>query len=150
MHLAVLAGYLAAGVVVSWPRATYLVDGKLPATRDAGSYVWDFWWVAHQLTHLGNPWFTRAIAAPVGAQLGLHALLPLPGVLLAPVTVVFGPSASYNVLSVALPGLLCYAAYRVARLWLLSQTGGDRGGCVFRFVVDAGVAVLVSPGPGGR
>ena len=130
MHLAVLGGYLAAGVAVSWPRATYLA-GKLPATRDAGSYVWDFWWVAHQLTHLGNPWATRAIAAPVGAQLGLHALMPLPGVLLAPVTLIFGPSASYNLLSIALPGLLCYATYRVARLWLRSQSGAIAAGAFF-------------------
>jgi len=131
VHLAVLAGYLAAGVAASWPRATYLVDGKLPATRDGGSYVWDFWWVAHQLTHLGNPWATRAIAAPVGAQLGLHALLPLPAFLFTPVTVIFGPSASANLLSVALPGLLCYAAYRVARLWLPSQTGAIAAGALF-------------------
>jgi len=131
IHLAVLAGYLAAGVAASWPRATYLVDGKLPATRDAGSYVWGFWWVEHQLAHLSNPWFTRGIAAPVGTQLGLHALLPLPGVLLAPVTAVFGPSASASVLSVALPGLLCYAAYRVARLWLPSQAGAIAAGAFF-------------------
>ncbi len=130
VHLAVLAGYLAAGVAVSWPRASYLA-GLLPATRDAGSYVWGFWWMAHQLAHLGNPWATRGIAAPVGTQLGLHALLPLPGVLLAPVTVIFGPGASYNVLSIALPGLLCYAAYRVARLWLPSQAGAIAAGAFF-------------------
>jgi hypothetical protein len=130
VHLAVLGGYLAAGIAVSWPRATYLA-GKLPATRDAGSYVWDFWWMAHQLVHLGNPWATTAIAAPVGAQLGLHALLPLPGVLLAPVTLIFGPSASYNLLSIALPGLLCYATYRVARLWLRSQPGAIAAGAFF-------------------
>jgi hypothetical protein len=130
-HLAVLAGYLAAGVLASWPRATYLVDGKLPATRDAGSYVWDFWWMAHQLTHLGNPWTTRAIAAPVGTQLGMHALLPLPTLVFTPVTFLFGPSASYNLLSIALPGLLCYAAYRVARLWLPSQTGAIAAGAFF-------------------
>ena len=130
VHLAVLGGYLAAGIAVSWPRATYLA-GKLPATRDAGSYVWDFWWVAHQLVHLGNPWATRAIAAPVGVQLGLHALMPLPGVLLAPVTLIFGPSASYNLLSIALPGLLCYATYRVARLWLRSQPGAIAAGAFF-------------------
>jgi hypothetical protein len=130
VHLVVLAGYLAAGVAVSWPRASYLA-GTLPATRDAGSYVWDFWWTAHQLLHLGNPWTTRAIAAPVGTQLGLHALMPLPGVLFVPVTLVFGPSASYNVLSIALPGLLCYATYRVTRLWLPSQSGAIAAGAFF-------------------
>ena len=130
VHLAVLASYLAAGVAVSWPRVTYLA-GKLPATRDAGAYVWDFWWIAHQLTHFGNPWSTRGIAAPVGTQLGLHALMPLPGVLFAPVTMIFGPSASYNFLSIIMPGLLCYAAYRVARLWLPSQAGAIAAGAFF-------------------
>jgi len=130
VHLAVLAGFLAAGVAASWPRVSYLA-GKLPATRDAGAYVWGFWWVPHQLAHLASPWFTRSIAAPVGAQLGLHALMPLPDALLTPVTLAFGPSVSYNLLSVAMPGLLGYAGYRVARLWLPSQTGAIAAGAFF-------------------
>jgi hypothetical protein len=129
-HLAVLTGFLAAGIAVSWPRVTYLA-GRLPATRDSGSYVWGFWWMAHQVEHFGNPWFTRSIVAPAGAQLGLHALLPLPGVLMMPVTVAFGPSASYNLLSIAMPGLFCYAMYRVARLWLPSQAGAIAAGAFF-------------------
>jgi len=130
VHLAVLTGFVAAGIAVSWPRVTYLA-GRLPATRDAGSYVWGFWWMARQVTGLGDPWFTRWIAAPAGAQLGLHALMPLPGALMIPVTVAFGPSASYNLLSVAAPGLLCYAMYRVARLWLPSQAGAVAAGAFF-------------------
>lgn len=130
-HLAIAVCYLAAGIAVTWPRATYLVDGKLPATRDAGVYVWDFWWLARQVEHLGNPWFTRSIAAPVGGQLGYHALMPLAGLVMMPVTVTFGPSASYNVLSLAMPGLLCYAMYRAARLWLPSQIGAIAAGGFF-------------------
>ena len=129
-HLVVLACFIAAGVAVSWPRATYLA-GKLPATRDAGAYVWGFWWVAHQVEHLGSPWFTTAIAAPVGAQLGLHALMPLPDLVMMPVTVLFGPSVSYNLLSALMPGLFCYAMYRAARLWLPSQTGAIAAGAFF-------------------
>ena len=115
---------------MSWPRATYLA-GKLPATRDAGAYVWGFWWVAHQVEHLGSPWFTTAIAAPVGAQLGLHALMPLPDLVMMPVTVLFGPSVSYNLLSALMPGLFCYAMYRAARLWLPSQAGAIAAGAFF-------------------
>jgi hypothetical protein len=130
-HLVILGCYLAAGVAVTWPRASYLTGHQLPATRDVGAYVWCFWWVAHQVLHLGNPWFTQYIAAPVGAQLGLHVLMPLEGVVMLPVTVAFGPSASYNLLSAAIPGLACYAAYRVARLWLPSQTGAIAAGAFF-------------------
>jgi len=130
-HLALLACYLLAGVAVTWPRATYLVDGKLQATRDAGVYVWDFWWMAHCAVHLSNPWFTRSIVAPTGVQLGYHALMPLEGVVMLPVTAVFGPSAAYNLLSILMPGLLCYAMYRVARLWLPTQTGAIAAGAFF-------------------
>ena len=130
VHLAVLVGFIAAGIAVTWPRATYLA-GRLPATRDAGSYVWGFWWIAHQAEHLSNPWFTRYIAAPTGTQLGLHALMPLPGLLMIPITLTFGPSASYNLLSIAMPGLFCYAMYRVGRLWLPSQAGAIAAGAFF-------------------
>ena len=130
-HLALLIGYMAAGIAVTWPRATWLAEGKLPATRDGGVYVWDFWWMAHAVEHLSNPWFTRSIVAPSGVQLGYHALMPLQGVLMLPVTLLFGPSASYNLLSILVPGLLCYAAYRVARLWLPTQTGAVFAGAFF-------------------
>ena len=130
-HLALLACYTAAGIAVTWPRATWLAEGKLPATRDGGVYVWDFWWMAHAVEHLSNPWFTRSIVAPAGVQLGYHALMPLEGVLMLPVTLLFGPSASYNLLSILMPGLMCYAAYRVARLWLPTGVGAVFAGAFF-------------------
>ena len=118
----ILLCFIAAGVVATIPLAANLA-GRIPAARDPASYVWDFWWVAHQLTHLGYPWFTPLMAAPVGVQLGFHTVMPLPGVLFTPVTLAFGPAFSYNLWTVILPGLLCYAMYRAARLWLRSATG---------------------------
>ncbi|HXZ76298.1 MAG TPA: hypothetical protein VEH31_36250, partial [Streptosporangiaceae bacterium] len=129
-HLILLGCYLVAGVAVSWPRASYLA-GRLPATVDQGGYVWSFWWVAHQIAHLGNPWSTRLMAAPVGMQLGFDTLMPLLGAAMAPVTAIFGPSASYNLLAIVVPGLLCYAAYRAARLWLPSQLGAIAAGAFY-------------------
>jgi hypothetical protein len=134
LHLAVLVGYIALGILLTWPRASYLA-GRLPDTRDAASYVWGFWWMAHSVAHLTNPWSTTMLAAPVGTQLGLHTLMPLPGVLLAPVTILFGPSASYNLLAIALPGLLSYAMYRVARLFLPSQISAIAAGGFFGYSV---------------
>lgn len=131
VHLAVLVGYIAAGIVVTWPRATYLADGKLPATLDASSYVWDLWWMAHAVEHLSNPWTTSYMAAPVGTLLGLHTLMPLPGALLTPVTAAFGPAVAFNLLTIAIPGLLCYAMYRAARLWLPGQVGPIAAGGFF-------------------
>jgi hypothetical protein len=57
--------------------------------------------------------------------------MPLPGVLMTPVTLTFGPSVSYNLLSIACPGLLCYAMYRAARLWLPTGLGAIAAGAFF-------------------
>jgi hypothetical protein len=136
-HLALLLSFIAAGAAVTWapgphrPLVGYLFGGYLPETRDTASYVWGFWWVAHQVTHLGNPWFTPLMAAPAGVDLGFHTLMPLPGLLFTPLTLAFGPAFSYNLMVAILPGLLCYATYRAARLWLRSATGAVAAGVFF-------------------
>lgn len=129
-ELLILAGFLAAGVAATWPRAAYLT-GTLPAGSDPASYVWSLWWVAHQLTHLANPWITHHLAAPAGLPLGYDTLMPLPGLVMAPVTLAFGPSASFTLLAIITPGLAGYAAYRAARLWLPSLTGAIVAGACF-------------------
>ena len=93
--------------------------------------MWDMWWVAHQIIGLHNPWSTSYLAAPAGLQLGYHTLVPLLGAVMTPVTLAFGPSVAYNLLVIAVPGLACYAMYRVARLWLSTQTGAIAAGAFF-------------------
>jgi hypothetical protein len=124
-----LACYLAAGIAVTWPRAAYLT-GRVPAVRDVSSYVWDLWWVAHQAAHLGNPWFTSQLAAPAGIQLGYDTTMPLAGLVMAPVTLTAGPAASFFLLTIVMPGLLCFVMYRAARLWL-RPAGAITAGALF-------------------
>jgi hypothetical protein len=130
-HLTLLVGYIAAGVALTWPRTAFLAEHRLPVNRDIAAYVWDLWWIAHQVVHLGNPWFSAREAAPVGMPLGFDTIMPLAGLIMTPVTLAFGPSASFNLLSIVLPGLLCYVAYRAARLWLRSQAGAIAAGALF-------------------
>src|SRR5215468_6308092 len=129
-QLALLACYLAAGIAATWPRASYLT-GRLPPGSDQGEYVWNMWWIAHQVVHLGNPWFTGTLAAPAGVQLGFDTLTPLLGLVMTPVTLLFGPSASYSLLVIVTPGLACYAMWRAARLWLRSPAGAIAAGAFF-------------------
>ena len=128
----VFAAFIAGGIAATWPRATYLA-GKLPLDGDQMQYVWNFWWVARQVTHLGNPWFTSYLAAPVGVQLGYDTLSPLLGIVMTPVTLLFGPSASYNLVAILAPGLAAYAMYRAARLWLPSRAGAIAAGAFYGY-----------------
>jgi 4-amino-4-deoxy-L-arabinose transferase-like glycosyltransferase len=129
-HLALLAAYLVAGIALTWPRTTYLWRHLLPETRDTSGYVWDLWWTAHQVVHLANPFYTNHMAAPVGIQLGFDTTMPLAGLIMTPVTLLFGPSASFDVLTALAPGLTCYLMYRAARLWL-GEPGAIAAGALF-------------------
>jgi len=128
-HLVLLGCYLAAGIAATWPRVTF-GTGRMPAVRDVSSYIWDLWWVAHQVAHLGNPWFTSQMAAPPGIQLGFDTTMPLAGLVLAPVTLTVGPEASFLLLTIVMPGLLCYLMYRAALLWL-RPAGAVAAGALF-------------------
>jgi hypothetical protein len=129
-HLLLIVVYVAAGVAATWPNPTYLTGHQLPAVRDISGYVWDLWWIAHQVVHLGNPFYTHYMAAPVGIQLGFDTTMPLAGLIMTPVTLIFGPVAAYSLLTILLPGLLCYVMYRAARLWLAAP-GAIAAGALF-------------------
>ena len=129
-HLALLLVYLSAGIAATWPRFTYLIHGYLPKTSDVASFVWGFWWVAHQVTHFGNPFSTCYMAAPACIQLGFSTLMPLAGIVMTPVTLIWGPAVSFTVISLITPGLLCYTMFRAARLWL-NLPGSIAAGAIF-------------------
>jgi hypothetical protein len=129
-HLLLLGVYVAAGIGETWPGATYLTGHQLPAVRDISGYVWDLWWIAHQVTHLGNPFFTHYMAAPAGIQLGFDTTMPLAGLIMTPVTLAFGPTVTYCLLTMIAPGLACYVMYRAARLWLAAP-GAIAAGALF-------------------
>jgi hypothetical protein len=128
-QLWLLLAYVLIGFVVTWPRVDYLA-GRMPNTRDQGSYAWDMWWMAHQVTHFGNPFSTTMIYAPVGTPLAYHSMMPLLGLIMVPVTLIAGGAFSANLLSVLVPGLAAYAMYRAARLWL-PPVGAFASGTLF-------------------
>src|SRR5260221_9190458 len=129
-HLILLVVYLAAGIAATWPRVTYPARHLLPQTRDVSSYVWDLWWTAHQIIHLSNPFFTHLMAAPVGTQLGFDTTMPLAGLIMTPITLAFGPSVSFGLLTMIAPGLACYVMSGAARLWLAAP-GAIAAGALF-------------------
>jgi hypothetical protein len=133
IHLAVLAGFMVAALVFDWTRESYLWQQKLPYGRDSGLYIWDYWWMAHCVTHLTNPFFSYFQAAPTGVPLGFHTMMPLEGALMTPFTLAFGAGFSLNLLVFLAPGLTGYAMYRAARLWLPTQTGAIAAGALFAF-----------------
>jgi len=111
---------VALAIFSTWPALTHLT-GDFLFVNDAFVSAWGLWWVPHALAHADNPYFTRELLAPDGTYLAFHALVPLAGVVTAPLTWLFGPGLTLNLLKLALP----IGATLSAR-WL-ARTAGLRG-----------------------
>jgi hypothetical protein len=87
------------------------VLGHLPAFRsiatmtqcaceDAPQTDWFLAWTPYALLAGRSPWFSQHLVAPEGVNLMWNTLLPLPGLLAAPVTLTAGPLAAHTLLAV--------------------------------------------------
>jgi hypothetical protein len=90
------------------------------ACGDPAQEVWFVAWPAWAIAHLHNPFFSGLVNVPSGANLLSNTSGTLVGVVLAPVTWLFGPVAATNValtLTPALSAWACFAAIRSLVKW---------------------------------
>ena len=129
---AVVAAYIVLGCYAMWPVVKNIRRGQLFGT-DSATSAWTLWWIKDCVLHLRNPWFTDAMFAPDGISLAYFALAPLIGVLWLPVTALLGPAQAVNALSLVLPMLAAYAAYRLARALDFSSVAAVAAGALYGF-----------------
>jgi hypothetical protein len=95
----VLVIYLGLGVVSNLPSWTGGVTHTMQCggCGDSGQEVWFLAWGAHALTHLVDPLRTNFLNYPWGVDLANNTSMPLAGAIATPITLLFGPVASFNV-----------------------------------------------------
>ena len=80
-----------------------------------------------------NPFIPNTLFAPIGFNLTWTTSIPLPSILMWPVTAAFGPVASFNLLMLLAPALAAWAAFLLCRhlcgSWWASLLGGYIFGC---------------------
>ena len=87
---------------------------------DPAQEVWFMAWPAWAISHLHSVFFSGAVNVPHGANLLSNTSGPLVGVVLAPVTWLFGPVTATNVALTLAPALsvwACFAAIRPLISW---------------------------------
>jgi len=102
-------------------------------TIDSSAYIWFIAWWPHAIIHGQDPIMTSAMFAPDGYNLAWAASIPLPSLLLSPVTAVFGPRQAFNVLQLLIPALNASAAFWLCRRLTGRRTPAAIGGLVFGF-----------------
>ena len=143
LRAAAAATLLAAFAIFStWPALPHL-GGDFLFVNDAFISAWDLWWVPHALASGENPYFTREILAPDGSYLAFHALIPLAGVVMAPVTWLLGPGLSLNLLKLLLPIAATLSARLLARTAGLSGAAAWVAGGLYGFSTIVGWRTLL-------
>jgi dolichyl-phosphate beta-glucosyltransferase len=120
-HLGVIALFTVPAVVLWW----HVWSGHPANTLTCGcgdpvQEVWFIAWPAWAIAHLHNPFFSNVVNVPHGANLLSNTSGTLVGVVLAPVTWLFGPVAATNVALTLAPALSawgCFAAIRPLVTW---------------------------------
>ena len=120
-HLIAVAGFTAPAVFLWW----HVWSGHPSASLTCGcgdpaQQVWFTEWPEWAIAHLHTLFFSGAVNVPDGANLLSNTSGLLVGVLLAPVTVFFGPIAATNVALTLAPGLSawgCFVAIRPLVTW---------------------------------
>ena len=101
---------------------------------DADQFAWFFRYDATAVAHLRLPALvTTAMNAPQGISLMWNTAMPLPGVLLAPLTLLAGPQASLTVLMTLGFAGSAVSMFAIARRWGASTAGASLAGLVYGF-----------------
>lgn len=130
-----VAIYAVLGVLANLPvwldGASHVV--QCGACGDIGQEVWFLAWQQFAVAHGHTGLLTSAINIPTGANLMDNTAMPLAGLVGAPITAIFGPVATYNVLfSLAFAGSAT-AAFFVLRRWVSWTPAAFVGGLMFGF-----------------
>jgi hypothetical protein len=102
--------------------------------NDTDQFTWFFRYDATAIAHLRLPALvTTAMNAPQGVNVMWNTFMLLPGVLLAPVTLLFGPQSALTVFLTAGFAGSATAMFAVLRRWHVSTASAALGGVVYGF-----------------
>jgi hypothetical protein len=120
-HLAWILAFTLPSLVLWWHVWTGHPTSTLTcACGDPAQEVWFIAWPAWALWHAANPFFSSAVNVPYGANLLSNTSGTLIGLVLSPVTRIWGPVAATNVALTLAPGLSawgCWVALRRVVTW---------------------------------
>jgi hypothetical protein len=129
----VVVTYFVLGLVAFWPVLPGISHRLFGQTADYVLEVWFIGWVPHAIGHGLNPFFTNAMFVPTGVNLAQNTASPLLGLIGAPLTEVFNPLVSTNVLMVLAMPISATAAFVVLRSWRVWLPGAALGGLLYGF-----------------
>jgi hypothetical protein len=110
------------------PSTTYIGEGPDPVGA-----IWSIGWVPYAIGHGLNPLVSYSMNAPTGFDLLWTQPAAIPVVVLWPITALFGPMVTYNVVMALSLALASFFAFLVIRRWVSGLVAAAIGGLVYGF-----------------
>lgn len=134
--LGVLFGYIAISVAYfGWHLLSHPGRPLIGASgsEDPEKFVWWFAWWPHAIFSGTNPFYSHAIFAPTGINLVWTTSVPGLAFASSPVTLLFGPTVSYNVAALLLPAISAWSAFLLFGYVTRSTWASIVGGYLYGF-----------------
>ncbi len=132
--LGVLVANLAFAVWLFWSTWQHPASSWIGDDHDPHIMIWALGWTPHNLGMLPrHPLITDYIMYPAGVNLMWNVSVIFPALLLWPVTAVFGPVVTYNVLSTVALAVSSWTAYLVVRRYASSEFIAFVAGMLYGF-----------------
>jgi hypothetical protein len=133
-QLLVLLAFLGLAVLLlgaTWVSPTTRTLGG--GVGDPAIFTWSLRWVPFAIGRRISPLFSDYLNYPDGINLMWNTWVPLPGLLLSPLTLAFGPVLSFNLLVTLAYGLSAWSAYLAIRRYVPNHGVAAVGGLVYGF-----------------
>jgi len=131
--VAAVAVYVVLAVALFWPVWSTSPSTVSEVGGDQFATMWFLQWAPHSLLHGLNPFFSGLANHPFGVNLLTNTSVLLLGWVATPVTLLWGPIASFNVLmTLALPASAT-AGYFFARRWVAWWPAAFAAGLLYGF-----------------
>ncbi len=119
--------------------ASYLGE----SSHDQLQYIWTLYWWPYAISHHLNPFFTTYIWHPYGTDVSIvPTSIPGASLLAFPITLIFGPVASYNILIIVGSALSAFFTFLITRYLTKSMLAGVIAGLLFGFSTYQFVQVI--------
>ncbi len=100
---------------------------------DPPFFMWALKWWPYAIGHGLNPFFTNVVWYPGGANIATTTSIPGITLVVWPITSLFGPIVSYNVVAFLSPVLAAMSGYALCRFLTGRLWPSVAGGCVYGF-----------------
>jgi hypothetical protein len=139
-----LAGgtYLILSLILWWNVVPHPRSVTTCGCGDAALTLWVIKWPAYALSHGLNPFYSSKLFVPRGINMAPNSLGL--GVATAPVTWLFGPVASLNLIDLVSPPLSALAMFWLLRRWVTWDPAAFVGGLFFGFSPFALVSLALA------